>query len=91
MSDDPDDPVKEVVGKGRPPRAHRFNPGTSGNPKGRPNGYRNFKKLFENVLNKEVEIKWNGSVATVPLAGVVCMKADEVMSGISDHRLIDSF
>ena len=53
MTDDSDDPTKEVIGKGRPPTAHRFKPGTSGNPKGRPNGYRNFKKLFENVLNRE--------------------------------------
>jgi hypothetical protein len=90
MTDDPDDLNNEVIGKGRPPKAYRFKPGTSGNPKGRPNGYRNFKKLFENVLNREVEIKWNGGVDTVTLAEAVCMMlAKAAMSG--DSRAIESF
>jgi hypothetical protein len=93
MSDDtqdPDDPNKEIVGKGRPPKAHRFKPGTSGNPKGRPTGCRNFRKVFESVLDREVEIKWNGGVDTVTLAEAVCLVlAKAAMNG--DSRAIESF
>ena len=78
------------VGKGRPPKAHRFKPGTSGNPKGRPTGHRNFLKLFGSILDKGVQINWNSGVDTVSLAEAVCMmSAKAAMSG--DSRAMESF
>src|SRR5262245_34288569 len=43
----------ESVGYGRPPKATRFKPGLSGNPKGRPKGSRNVhSELMELLLDK---------------------------------------
>ena len=35
------------VGYGKPPKAHRFKPGRSGNPRGRPKGSRNKGRLLQ--------------------------------------------
>ncbi len=54
MTDDNDN---DDVGYGRPPRHSRFEPGQSGNPKGRPKGSRNLKTEFESVLNERVSLR----------------------------------
>ena len=45
------------VGYGRPPKATRFKPGSSGNPHGRPKGTKNFKTLFEEELRDKIMIR----------------------------------
>lgn len=42
------------VGYGRPPKAHQFQPGKSGNPKGRPKGSISLAKEAEKLLNETV-------------------------------------
>ena len=44
------------VGYKRPPAAHRFQPGESGNPAGRPKGRRNLRSLVREVANTEIEV-----------------------------------
>ena len=44
-----------AVGYGRPPMGSRFKPGRSGNPKGRPRGAKNRKKILEEIAN---EMHW---------------------------------
>ena len=56
MSDESDD----QGGKGRPPVASRFQPGTSGNPKGRPRGKR-VKDPYDKVLGQMVTIREGGA------------------------------
>lgn len=46
----PAEPAEEKVGYGRPPKASRFQPGQSGNPRGRPKGAVGFKATLEKVL-----------------------------------------
>lgn len=46
-----------VVGKYRPPVETRWQPGQSGNPKGRPKGRRNWRKEIEELLAKQVTIR----------------------------------
>ncbi len=50
----------EKVGYGRPPRATRFRPGQSGNPRGRPKGTRNLATVIAATLSEKVAINENG-------------------------------
>jgi hypothetical protein len=50
------------VGRGKPPVAHRFKKGKSGNPRGRPNGARNFSTLLDRELNSRITIEQGGKV-----------------------------
>ncbi len=62
----PPDPVpaaeegEDRVGACRPPRATRFRPGQSGNPRGRPKGARGIPGLVARALGERVEAKENG-------------------------------
>jgi hypothetical protein len=53
---DSDDPV----GYKKPPRASRFKPGRSGNPKGRPRGSKNLSTIIQQELNTPVIVNENG-------------------------------
>jgi Family of unknown function (DUF5681) len=50
----PDDERDYEVGYGKPPRHTRFEPGRSGNPRGRPPGAKNMKTLLSKALNELV-------------------------------------
>jgi hypothetical protein len=50
----------ETVGYGRPPKATRFQPGKSGNPKGRPKGSRNVRSEVIDLLVGKVAINDGG-------------------------------
>jgi hypothetical protein len=50
----------ERVGYGRPPRATRFRPGQSGNPRGRPKGARNVSTVIASALGERVAVTENG-------------------------------
>jgi uncharacterized protein DUF5681 len=39
-----------TIGFGRPPAAHRFKPGQSGNPRGRPKGRKNFDTMVREIV-----------------------------------------
>ena len=42
------------VGYGRPPKATRFTPGKSGNPRGRPKGSRSVGAILKGVMSQKV-------------------------------------
>lgn len=48
------------IGYGKPPPQHQFAKGCSGNPKGRPKGSRNFRKLIAQDLQRPVTVTYNG-------------------------------
>src|SRR5712691_1840724 len=56
----PDDERDYEVGYGRPPRHTRFEPGRSGNPRGRPGGSKNLSSLLSEALNEPVIVVENG-------------------------------
>jgi hypothetical protein len=50
------------VGYGRPPKGHRFRPGQSGNPRGRPKGTHNVSSSLRKVASQKVRVNGkNGS------------------------------
>ena len=52
---DPREPDADGIGFGRPPRATRFKPGRSGNPRGRPRGARARRTIVEYLA---AELHW---------------------------------
>jgi hypothetical protein len=68
MTDD-DEPLGDKtyeVGYGRPPRATRFQPGRSGNPRGRPKKPKSIQERFERELARKVAVREDGRVRKIP-------------------------
>lgn len=57
---DNDEQTPYPVGYCKPPHQHRFKPGESGNPRGRPRKSRNLNTLLEAELDRPVVIKEHG-------------------------------
>lgn len=49
------------IGYGKPPRSHRFQPGQSGNPKGRPKGAKNTATLLREILDRRIKVRTGGT------------------------------
>ena len=64
---DSEEPKPEgyTVGYGKPPVGTRFQPGQSGNAKGRPKGIKNFGTALEEELKSRVAINENGKRKTI--------------------------
>jgi hypothetical protein len=52
----------EKTGYKRPPKAHRFKQGESGNPRGRPKARRNVNDDLAEMLNKPIQVRENGKL-----------------------------
>jgi hypothetical protein len=53
------------TGYGKPPNQHRFRPGQSGNPKGRPTGAKNTATLLREILDRKIEVRTGSTVRKI--------------------------
>lgn len=77
------DPAGEdPVGYARPPRHGRFQPGRSGNPKGRPKGRRNLTTLVQAELKRPVTVTEGGRTRRVEkAAAMVASQVNKALKG----------
>jgi hypothetical protein len=61
-----------TVGFKRPPAAHRFKPGQSGNPRGRPRDRKNFATMLREIVNRKVKV--SGSTKQITMGEAVLRK-----------------
>lgn len=70
------------VGYGHPPIHSRFQPGQSGNPKGRQKGAKNLKTVLSAAMNEKVTIRTNkGAKKVTKLEALVQKTANEALAG----------
>lgn len=73
---------KSDVGYGRPPRAHQFKPGQSGNPKGRKKGVKNLSTILQEVLQQKVRLTEHGRIRKITvLEAAVRRVAEDSLKG----------
>lgn len=78
----PGDEPTETVGPGKPPRHARFQPGQSGNPKGRPKGSKNFATILQQQLTKKITITVDGKPRRMTVQEVIARRlATDSMKG----------
>jgi hypothetical protein len=71
------------VGYRKPPRQHQFQPGQSGNPKGRPKGSKNESTILREILQHKISIRGpNGRVRKISvMEGIHRKVADDALKG----------
>jgi hypothetical protein len=62
------------VGYSRPPKKTQFQPGQSGNPRGRPPGRQNFKTIFARVMSERILVSDDDQSGTVSKAEAMVQK-----------------
>ena len=70
-------PSDEYVGRGHPPRAHRFKPGESGNPSGRRKGSKNESTLLREILLQKLKIRSGGRLKTISVLEAILRRLVE--------------
>jgi hypothetical protein len=68
------------IGYGKPPQEHKFQPGFSGNKKGRPKGSKNTYNLLNEILSQKINIKENNE--NIKISKKVAMLTQLVNKGV---------
>ncbi len=67
-------PPDYEVGYGRPPKSTRFQPGQSGNPRGRPRQQKSIGALLQKAASRKIRIQENGVTKYLPAEEVALMQ-----------------
>jgi hypothetical protein len=71
-----------LVGRGKPPVASRFKPGSSGNPKGRPRGSVNLRTLIQRAMVAQIPVQEGARTRKVTkIEGVVLRQVQSALKG----------
>ena len=72
----------DEVGYGKPPRAHQFKPGTSGNPKGRPKGAKSEATILQDLLQQKIGLNERGKTRRITLHEAILRRiAEDCLKG----------
>lgn len=69
--------MADAVGFGRPPQAHQFKPGQSGNPRGRPKGAKNEVTILRELLNRKIDVREGGRVRKITVLEAILLRFTE--------------
>jgi hypothetical protein len=67
----------DQVGYGRPPPAHQFKPGRSGNPRGRPKGAKNEATILSDLLNRKITVREGGTSRKISILEAILLRFTE--------------
>jgi hypothetical protein len=70
-------PTNRAAGYGKPPPAHQFKPGQSGNPKGRPKGTKNESTLLRELLHRKIEVREGGHTRKLTVLEAIHLRIAE--------------
>ena len=70
-------PRNDDVGYGKPPRTHQFKPGQSGNPKGRPKGAKSEATMWNELLNRKIEVRQGGRIRKITIREAILQRLAE--------------
>jgi hypothetical protein len=82
------------VGYGKPPRQHQFQPGQSGNSKGRPKGAKNTSTLLREILDRKIEVRTGATARKVSVREAILIRfAESALKGDtkSAHFLLQRY
>ena len=66
-----------TTGYGKPPKEHRFQPGQSGNPKGRPRGTKNTATMLRDILDRKIEVRTGSAVRKISVREAILTRFAE--------------
>jgi Family of unknown function (DUF5681) len=69
--------MADAVGFGRPPLAHQFKPGQSGNPRGRPKGAKNEATILRELLDRKIDVREGGRVRKITVLEAILLRFTE--------------
>jgi hypothetical protein len=73
---------EDDVGYGKPPRAHQFKHGESGNPKGRPEGAKSEATILHELLQQKISLNERGRTRRITvLEGIMRRIAEDSLKG----------
>jgi hypothetical protein len=80
--------ARYAIGYGRPPTSSQFQPGQSGNPKGRPKGTRNASSMARDALERTTNVKVKGAWRKMTVRKAAYLRVGE-KAAAGDAKALD--